>query len=327
MAAPQPALIPLGIRPVGIYADTPIADDLALDHLDLEGIEIVGEEWGVINVEAVAALEPDLIVAEWWPVEKAYSGLEEGTGGGQPADARDRTDRRPCARPVDRQDDRGLRAAGQEPRRPTSTAPPSPLIGPGSTPPSPASRPPSWPSPTSPRWRSRRPRSRCTSRFPSTRPSCPTSSAGASTSWCPTPPTRASSTGRRSSWENAAKYQADLLIVDERGYPANVEEAEVAADVAHPEGGGRRLGGGVAGVLAAELQRLRHGARAAHCRHRPGRRAPRTLRYSPARRDARVRCQRQGQWVWPSVPGQITLGFQSWWAPVGLSFQAQACSS
>ena len=28
------------------------------------------------------------------------------------------------------------------------------------------------------------------------------------------------------SWENAAKYQADLLIVDERGYPANVEEAK-----------------------------------------------------------------------------------------------------
>jgi iron complex transport system substrate-binding protein len=73
------ALIPLGIRPVGIYADGPVADDLALKNLDLDGIEIVGEEWGVINVEAVAALDPDLIVAEWWPVEQAYSGLEEGT--------------------------------------------------------------------------------------------------------------------------------------------------------------------------------------------------------------------------------------------------------
>jgi iron complex transport system substrate-binding protein len=74
------ALIPLGIRPVAIYADTAVDDDLALRNLDLEGIEIVGEEWGVINVEAVAALDPDLIVAEWWPVEQAYSGLEEGTG-------------------------------------------------------------------------------------------------------------------------------------------------------------------------------------------------------------------------------------------------------
>lgn len=74
------ALIPLGIRPIGIYADTKITEDLALKQLDLEGIEIVGEEWGTINVEAVAALEPDLIVAEWWPLEQAYSGLEEGTG-------------------------------------------------------------------------------------------------------------------------------------------------------------------------------------------------------------------------------------------------------
>ncbi len=28
------------------------------------------------------------------------------------------------------------------------------------------------------------------------------------------------------SWENADKYQADLVIVDERGYPSNLEEAE-----------------------------------------------------------------------------------------------------
>jgi iron complex transport system substrate-binding protein len=28
------------------------------------------------------------------------------------------------------------------------------------------------------------------------------------------------------SWENADKYQADLLIVDERSYPTNVEQAE-----------------------------------------------------------------------------------------------------
>lgn len=73
------ALIPLGIRPVGIYADGPVDQDLGLKNLNLDGIEIVGEEWGVINVEAVAALRPDLIVAEWWPLEKAYSGLEEGT--------------------------------------------------------------------------------------------------------------------------------------------------------------------------------------------------------------------------------------------------------
>ena len=74
------ALIPLGIRPVGIYADQPVDVDPALKNLDLTGIEIVGQEWGVINIEKVAALQPDLILAEWWPLEQAYSGMEEETG-------------------------------------------------------------------------------------------------------------------------------------------------------------------------------------------------------------------------------------------------------
>jgi iron complex transport system substrate-binding protein len=69
-------LIPLGIRPVGIYVDSPVADDKSLEGLDLTGIEIVGEAWGEINVEKVAALKPDLIVAEWWPLDNAWSGLE-----------------------------------------------------------------------------------------------------------------------------------------------------------------------------------------------------------------------------------------------------------
>jgi iron complex transport system substrate-binding protein len=79
-ASSAAALLSFGITPVGVYADTPVEDDLALTGLDLEGIEIVGEEWGVINVEAVAALDPDLIVSEWWPVEQGYTGMEEGAG-------------------------------------------------------------------------------------------------------------------------------------------------------------------------------------------------------------------------------------------------------
>jgi iron complex transport system substrate-binding protein len=75
------ALIPLGIRPVGIYADAPVDEDLALKGLDLDGIEIVGQAWGEIDLEKVAALQPDLIISEWWPLEEAYSGLEDGTGG------------------------------------------------------------------------------------------------------------------------------------------------------------------------------------------------------------------------------------------------------
>lgn len=70
------ALIPLGIRPVAIYADGPVAEDKSLEGLDLTGIEIVGETWGEIDIEQVAELQPDLIVGEWWPVEEAYSGFE-----------------------------------------------------------------------------------------------------------------------------------------------------------------------------------------------------------------------------------------------------------
>jgi iron complex transport system substrate-binding protein len=76
------ALMSFGITPVGIFADTKVEDELTLQGVDLEGIEIVGEEWGVINVEAVAALDPDLIVSEWWPVEEGYTGMEPGAGTG-----------------------------------------------------------------------------------------------------------------------------------------------------------------------------------------------------------------------------------------------------
>ena len=71
-------LMEFGITPVGVYADGPIADDVGLQGVDFEGIEVVGEEWGVIDVEKAALLEPDLIVADWWPAEDAYSGFEGG---------------------------------------------------------------------------------------------------------------------------------------------------------------------------------------------------------------------------------------------------------
>lgn len=71
-------LMEFGITPVGIYADGPVAEDVGLQGVDFEGVEILGEEWGKIDVEAAAALEPDLIVGDWWPTEQAYSGLEGG---------------------------------------------------------------------------------------------------------------------------------------------------------------------------------------------------------------------------------------------------------
>ena len=67
-----------GIKPVAVYADGPIKDDVGLQGVDLRGVEMLGEEWGKIDVEKAAALQPDLIVGDWWPVEKAYSGIEGG---------------------------------------------------------------------------------------------------------------------------------------------------------------------------------------------------------------------------------------------------------
>ncbi|QAY73672.1 hypothetical protein ET445_10280 [Agromyces protaetiae] len=72
------ALMEFGITPIAIYADGDIGSDVGLAGADFDGIEIVGEEWGKIDVEKVAELQPDLIVGDWWPVEEAYSGLEDG---------------------------------------------------------------------------------------------------------------------------------------------------------------------------------------------------------------------------------------------------------
>jgi len=70
-------LIPLGIRPVGIYADSAVADAKALQGLDLTGIEIIGQSWGEVDIEKAAALQPDLIVAEYWPLESTWSGGDD----------------------------------------------------------------------------------------------------------------------------------------------------------------------------------------------------------------------------------------------------------
>ncbi|KRB73279.1 hypothetical protein ASE01_21270 [Nocardioides sp. Root190] len=77
-SAEAAALMSYGIKPVGIYGDESVATDPNLQGLDLTGIEILGEEWGVIDVKLASTLSPDLIVADWWPAEKAHSGMEEG---------------------------------------------------------------------------------------------------------------------------------------------------------------------------------------------------------------------------------------------------------
>ena len=72
------ALMEFGIKPVGIYADGPIKDDVGLKGVDFSGVTVLSETWGKIDVEKAAKLRPDLIVGDWWPAEKAYSGMEGG---------------------------------------------------------------------------------------------------------------------------------------------------------------------------------------------------------------------------------------------------------
>ena len=72
------ALMEFGIKPIAVYADGSIKDDVGLQGVDFTGVEVLGEEWGKIDVEKAASLEPDLIVADYWPVEEGYSGMEDG---------------------------------------------------------------------------------------------------------------------------------------------------------------------------------------------------------------------------------------------------------
>lgn len=72
-------LIPLGIRPVAIFADSAVSEAKALQGLDLSGIEIIGQAWGEVDIEKAAALAPDLIISEYWPLSHDWSGGEAVT--------------------------------------------------------------------------------------------------------------------------------------------------------------------------------------------------------------------------------------------------------
>ena len=77
-AAEAAGLMAYGIKPVGIYLAQDLEWEPGLKGVDLSGIEVIGKEWGKIDAEKAAELQPDLIVADWWPAQKAYQGFEEG---------------------------------------------------------------------------------------------------------------------------------------------------------------------------------------------------------------------------------------------------------
>lgn len=68
------ALMPYGIKPVGILLDGAPSRDRALEGLDIQDIPIVSQGWFDIDAEAILALDPDLIITEYSPIEKIYQG-------------------------------------------------------------------------------------------------------------------------------------------------------------------------------------------------------------------------------------------------------------
>ncbi|MCR6672348.1 ABC transporter substrate-binding protein [Devosia ginsengisoli] len=74
------ALIPLGITPSGVFLDGPPSVDRAMEGLDLTGVAIVGRGWYELDAEAILALDPDLIITEYWPREGFYGGAVGDAG-------------------------------------------------------------------------------------------------------------------------------------------------------------------------------------------------------------------------------------------------------
>ena len=60
-----------GIEPVASFGQTSIADDVAFEGKDLSGVEVVGSAYGQIDLEALAAADPDVIVTSVYPVDSA----------------------------------------------------------------------------------------------------------------------------------------------------------------------------------------------------------------------------------------------------------------
>jgi iron complex transport system substrate-binding protein len=58
-----------GIEPVAAWGQTSIEDDVAFEGKDLSDVEIVGTSYGQIDLEQLAAADPDVIVASVYPTD------------------------------------------------------------------------------------------------------------------------------------------------------------------------------------------------------------------------------------------------------------------
>ncbi|SDG70142.1 ABC transporter substrate-binding protein [Pelagibacterium luteolum] len=69
-------LMQFGIEPVGVFTDES-ASDKSLAEFELDGIEVIRTAWNQLQPESLLALDPDLIVTEWWPRTDGYSGGDQ----------------------------------------------------------------------------------------------------------------------------------------------------------------------------------------------------------------------------------------------------------
>ena len=60
-----------GVEPVAGFGQTSAADDVAFEGRDLADLEIVGESYGQIDLERLAAADPDLIVTSVYPTDSS----------------------------------------------------------------------------------------------------------------------------------------------------------------------------------------------------------------------------------------------------------------
>ncbi|TFV67774.1 UNVERIFIED_ORG: ABC transporter substrate-binding protein [Bacillus sp. AZ43] len=69
-----------GIEPVATFGQTSAEEDVAFEGKDLSDVAIVGSAYGEIDLEALAAADPDLIVTTVYPVDSSGE-IPEGTAG------------------------------------------------------------------------------------------------------------------------------------------------------------------------------------------------------------------------------------------------------
>lgn len=63
-------LFSYGLRPVAVFGRVDVASDPRLSGYDLSGVAIVGNAYGEIDLEALAAARPDLIVTGIYPTDR-----------------------------------------------------------------------------------------------------------------------------------------------------------------------------------------------------------------------------------------------------------------